>query len=252
LSRPERLWRWCRRNPWPASLLLAVLLGSMFGFWHLSRLSQALVRYSALQGAAQQAELFDEVNSFYSAHVVDRATHSGVEVTHQYAAKPGAIPVPATFTIELGRQISDHSQYGTQVRLYSDYPFRSRKDSGPRDDFEREALRRLSDNPDEPYYRFEEFQGRPALRYATARRMQETCVKCHNSHPESIRTDWKVGDVRGILEIVRPLDKDVARAREGLRGSFFLVLAFSSGLLLLFGLILLLGKRRIPSTFQGP
>ena len=28
-------------------------------------------------------------------------------------------------------------------------------------------------------HRFEEFQGRPALRYAAARRMEKTCVGCH-------------------------------------------------------------------------
>ena len=27
-----------------------------------------------------------------------------------------------------------------QVRLYSDYPFKSRKDGGPKDEFERQAL----------------------------------------------------------------------------------------------------------------
>ena len=31
--------------------------------------------------------------------------------------------------------------------------------------------------------------------------MGETCVACHNSHPESPKKDWKVGDVRGIQEV---------------------------------------------------
>ena len=34
-----------------------------------------------------------------------------------------------------------------QFRLYSDYPFRSRKDGGPRDDFERDALARAEARP---------------------------------------------------------------------------------------------------------
>jgi class 3 adenylate cyclase len=32
--------------------------------------------------------------------------------------------------------------------------------------------------------------------------MGPACVNCHNSHPESPKRDWKVGDVRGIQEIV--------------------------------------------------
>jgi len=31
--------------------------------------------------------------------------------------------------------------------------------------------------------------------------MGSACVKCHNSHPDSIKTDWKVGDVRGLQVI---------------------------------------------------
>ena len=47
--------------------------------------------------------------------------------------------------------------------------------------------------------------------------MQETCVQCHNGHDDSTKKDWKVGEVVGVLEIIRPLDRDTARAREGLR-----------------------------------
>src|ERR1700761_2103093 len=31
--------------------------------------------------------------------------------------------------------------------------------------------------------------------------MESACVNCHNSHPESPKRDWKVGDVRGIQEV---------------------------------------------------
>jgi class 3 adenylate cyclase len=31
--------------------------------------------------------------------------------------------------------------------------------------------------------------------------MEQPCVNCHNAHPESPKTDWKVGDVRGIQEV---------------------------------------------------
>jgi serine/threonine protein kinase len=222
ISRPERVWRWCRRNPVPASLLLAVTLGSAFGLWHLSRLSQQLVRQTALEGAAQESEMLESVNSYYSSRVVNRVKPQHVEVTHDYAdpSKPHAIPIPATLTIELGQLIGEQSQSGMQVRLYSDHPFRSRKDGGPQDDFERDALERLRQSPDEPVYRFEDYQGRPVLRYATARRMGQTCVDCHNTHPESTKTNWQVGEVRGALEIIRPLDQDVRRVRRGLRDSF--------------------------------
>jgi eukaryotic-like serine/threonine-protein kinase len=244
VGRAERLGRWCRRNPVAAGLLLAVTLGSASGLWHLSRLSEYLVRSAALESAAQQSEMLYEVNNFYSADVVDRVNKAGVAATHDYRDRPGAIPLPATLTIELGKHISEKSVSGMQVRLYSDRPFRTRTDGGPKDDFEREALERLRQNPDEPVYEFGDFQGRPALRYATTRRMQATCVNCHNGHQDSTYKSWKEGDVPGVLEIIRPLDRDVSRTREGLRSTFILMAVISGSLLGLSVVVLVVGNRR--------
>jgi serine/threonine protein kinase len=239
----RRLWRWCRHYPVPAGLLAGVVLCLVFGLWYLSAVADSLVRSAALDSAAQQSDVLSAVNDSYS-DVVKRAKAGHLSVTHNYLDDPAAIPIPATFTIELGQQISDKSEAGVQVRLYSDYPFRSRRNGGPKDDFERDALARLREDPDRPVYRFEDYKGRPALRYATARRMQETCVECHNHHPDSPKTDWKVGDVRGVVEIIRPLDRDAARVREGLQGAFLAVGAAGAALLGLSALTLFLGRRK--------
>jgi hypothetical protein len=129
-------------------------------------------------------------------------------------------------------------------RLYSDSPFRSRKDGGPYDDFERTALADLRKNLREPFYRFESFQGRPWLRYATARMMTADCLGCHNQDPNNTKRDWKVGDVAGVLEIIRPLNRDIARTHEGLRGTFLLMAMVSGSLLVLSALVLVVRSRR--------
>jgi serine/threonine protein kinase len=239
----ERAWRWCRRNPVPACLLMALALCTSFGLWHLSSLSDHLVRSAALESAAQQSEILLAVNDIYG-DIVRRAKAGKLEVTHDYAGKNAAIPIPATFTIELGRQITDQSETGILVKLYSDFPFKNRRNGGPKDDFEREAIERLREKPAEPVYRFEDYKGRASLRYATARTMTQTCVDCHNTHPESPKTDWKVGDVRGVVEIIHPLDKDVARTQQGLKGTFVLMGGVSLGLLGLTGLALFVNHWR--------
>jgi serine/threonine protein kinase len=244
VGRVERLGRWCRDNPLAAGLLLAVSLSSAFGLWELSRLSEHLVRSSALESAAQESEILDAVNKLYSDDVVERAKVKGVPATHDYVTREGAIPLPATLTIQLGRRLSERNESGVQVRLYSDHPFKSRKDGGPQDDFERDALARAREQPQRPYYRFEEFQGRPALRYATAQRMEKTCVQCHNTHDDSTKKDWKEGEVVGVLEVIRPLERDTARAREGLRLTLVLMAVICGSLLGLSVLVLLLGNRR--------
>jgi adenylate cyclase len=245
VGRVERLWRWCRRNPVAASLLVAVSVGSAFGLWHLSRLSEQLVKSTALESAAQQSEMLDVVNAFYSSQVVDRVQSHGIVVTHDYLSQKGAIPLPATFTIESGQRIGERSKTGMLFRLYSDYPFRSRKDGGPRGDFERSAIYKLGQDPETPVYRFDNFQGRDVLRYATARRMEANCIGCHNNDPNSTKRDWKEGELGGVLEIIRPLDQDIARTRKGLRGTFMLMAMVSAALLVLSGLVLVVRSRRL-------
>ena len=219
------------------SVMFCIAVGVML--WHLSHLSSTLVESGALQGTSLYSDSLTELRKFYGSEVVDRVKNQGVDVTHDYANKPGAIPIPATFTIEYGNHISEKSS-GMRVRLFSGYPFPFRKDGGPTDAFEKEALVKLQQQPDKPFFRFEEFQGRPSLRYGTAVKMGAGCVACHNAHPESPKTDWKVGDVRGVQEIIQPLDNAAAQTRAGLQNTFILLACM--GVLGLTGLALVIGR----------
>ncbi len=51
-------------------------------------------------------------------------------------------------------------------------------------------------------------------------------IQCHNTHPESPKKDWKVGDVRGILEISMP----VKQAESGADMILFSTIAILIGL----------------------
>jgi serine/threonine protein kinase len=242
----ERSWRWSRRNPWAVGLIASVMLGSIGGFWHLSNVSRDLIRRSALEAAAMQAEIIEKVNELYTSNVVGHLP-PGVEAAQDYGSRTGAIPLPATFLTELGREISA-GQTGMQVRHYSDYPFRAGSGGGLQDAFGREAIgffreRRERGAPlGEPFIRFaDDFEGGSALRYAIPRVMQKNCVTCHNEDPGSTKRDWEVGDVGGVLEIIRPLRGDGALS---LRGTFVLASVISGSLLGLSLLAILVGHRR--------
>jgi serine/threonine protein kinase len=240
-----KLWRWGRRHPVSAGLLAAGLLAPLAALGVLSLLSARLVRSSALESAAQQAELLEQANNEYS-RIVARVEKAHFQVNKTVPPTPGTVPlsIPATFLHDVGAELEHHSRTGVQVRQYSDYPFPWRRDGGPRDDFEREALRRLRHSRgQETVHEFTELDGRRVVRYAQARIMESSCVKCHNEHPDSPRRSWKEGDVRGVLEIIRPLDKDEARVGDALRLALLLSAALS-GLLLAGSLLVLWRGRR--------
>jgi tRNA A-37 threonylcarbamoyl transferase component Bud32 len=234
----ERLVRWCRRNPLAASLFVAVSLGSVAGLLYLSSLSTYFVEETALDSARMEAQMLEQMNAFYS-EIVDRIDQKKVVVTDQYKLTPGAIPLPATFTIDAGERISK-ADSGMQVRVYSRYPWR--EDGGPKDEFEQRALEWLEQKPDEPYREFTSIGGRRSLVYATARKMELSCVKCHNASDRSPKKDWKVGDVVGVLKIVRPLDRDIYRTQVGLRGAF-LMMGGTAALLLAVCVGILIGTK---------
>ena len=178
-----------------------------------------------------QASILETVNSLYTSEVVGRLRGT-VEIIPGYAEHEAAIPPPATFLTTLADRITEHES-GVRVRHYSDHPFAFRTDVVPMDDFEREALASLRADPTTPIFLFEQLDGHPVVRFAAARIMEQNCVDCHNSHPDSTKRDWKVGDVRGVLSITRPLEDQIASTQRGLRGTFLLVGAVAAVLLAL-------------------
>jgi class 3 adenylate cyclase len=112
---------------------------------------------------------------------------------------PGAIPIPATLSLELGRVI-DEKQRSVGYRFISDLPFANRAPHAM-DAFEKASLDALRANSKESPVEVTTSGLSTRVRLATPILMGQACVGCHNSHPDSPRRNWKVGDVRGIQEV---------------------------------------------------
>ena len=227
-------------------LISLFCIGAGCMLWYVSHLQSNLITAIAVQDAALYAQALAEARTLYTSEVVETVRKQGIEVTHDYAARDGAIPLPVTFSLLLGKRIGAH-EAGAQTRLYSAYPFPWRREEGGlHDAFAQEAWEALRQNPHQPFFRFEEVRGRRSLRYAMADLMRPMCVNCHNTHPASPKTDWQAGDVRGVLEVVLPLDTAVTQTRVGLEGTFGLMAVMS--VLGLSGLALVIGRLRRSSA----
>jgi len=207
--------------------------------------SERVVFQYAADSAQEHAESITQFRNFYAQELVPRAIRAGVEVTHDYKTRDNALPLPATLTIELGHYMSQVDA-GTQVRLYSDLPFPWRAAERSLDDFQTQALRHLKANPEKPFVREEILNGQRVLRYAQADRMLAGCVNCHNHYQGSPKTDWKVGDVRGALEVILPVSQWQSATTDVLTRTFaVLLVALLGGLMLVW-----LSVRRIRSSLM--
>src|SRR6266496_6320745 len=181
----------------PILLVLLVLAGLPVAVWlDLRNLSEDVLT----EQVNELSSTIDSIRNYYASNVVGRVLAHGekTQVLPNYTEVPGAIPIPATLSLELGDLIN-RSSGNTQFRFFSDYPFKNRPPHAF-DDFERQALERLRQDASARVYEVSGFIFDRRVRLATPILMAAACVSCHNSHPDSPKRDWKVGDVRGIEE----------------------------------------------------
>ena len=205
-----QFWRWQRRlSGWPLKTkiflpLMSIWLLVMVLLWHQgSALRDQVIVEAGKAAAISSIQNAQNARQFYSEHVIPVGEKAGIDISHKQDSL--SLPLPASFMRALG----DMSDQSGQLRLFSQDPFTFRsEDETQLDAFEQKALKALKAQPKTPFYQIEQQQGAPVFRYAVADIMRDqSCVNCHNSHPDSPKTDWQLGDVRGALEVAVPLAK---------------------------------------------
>ncbi|WDE02814.1 methyl-accepting chemotaxis protein [Thalassomonas viridans] len=174
------------------------------------------IQQRAVEGATvasqQTANQFKTLRKYYVENVVAKVkAGSDMKPGIDHKADANTFPLPATMIHDLSGLLKNE---GTTVNLYSAYPFPNRK-SRVLDSFQNEAWDYLSKNPGSVYVAETVKDGKNLVRVAIADTMTgEGCVTCHNSHPDTPRAGWRIGDVRGILEINSDISMQVAASQE--------------------------------------
>ncbi len=206
-----------------AAVLLSVafVAAVALGVWDFVRLSGTLAEQLTLQDAARSAQAVAQFPALYSPKGAG-AGHDKTASAEGLSSLPGAIGLSGS---GVGAPV------GSWIRLFGKTPLPWRRDGTAKDTFEHEALEHLDKNPETPFTRFEQLDGRHVLRYATpsvmrystADAIQPSCLACHNSHPDRITDARAAPDGRGVLEVVVSLDEAVAQTRGRLLGVFALM-----------------------------
>jgi PAS domain S-box-containing protein len=165
--------------------------------------------YSAgSNSATDMINMAKNARQFYMDAIIPKVKSQGMMLSHDYATHPTNLPLAANMMMALGEMSkkSGGDKDVGEVKLFSQYPFKFRGEA-KLDDFETEALAALAADPKSPFVRVIHTEdGKAYLRMAVPDIMtQQGCIACHNSDPNSVKTDWKMGDVRGAISAKIPL-----------------------------------------------
>jgi PAS domain S-box-containing protein len=171
-------------------------------------------KYAKEQSVEQSERLVDHIRTFrsyYNDHILSKIrANTDLGVNYDHASKDDVVPLPATTVHELGELFTQGGKIS--VNMYSNYPFPNRADR-ILDGYQKRSLDYLLKHPHEIYTEYD-----PKKRqYRTAFPdflSAQGCVSCHNTRADTPRADWKLGDVRGVIEVSMSSDAMVGSSQE--------------------------------------
>jgi hypothetical protein len=148
-------------------------------------------------------DIIEADRTLYTTHVVDRMQETGTAIASEGWEERNALPLPAQMLLLSGERVSKKGG-GLNYRLASLWPIYQK--NGPANDFEKEGLKAVQQNPNKPYTGFIN-QGEESLYVAIYADLavSKSCVNCHNRHLLSPKRDQKLGDVMGGIIISFPV-----------------------------------------------
>ncbi len=146
--------------------------------------------------------IIEAQRTVYTNNVVDALESKGI-LAEEHWKQQKALPLPAQMILDGGRLVADKG-IGFKYRLASLTPIYVW--NAPATDFERKGLEAVTRNPNKPFTGFVRL-GRERFFQAVYadRAVSQACVKCHNTHLNSPKKDYRLNDVMGGIIITIPV-----------------------------------------------
>jgi len=192
-------------------LIIVFTIVLLILFFYVPKVTEEITINTAISSAEDTVKQYKAIRGYYTQNVIKKVL-AGKEIRPDYNHKDVAntIPLPATFIHDISKVFSDKNIIS--IKLYSPYPFPNRSNR-KLDKFATQAWSALNRNSKRSFSKVETLNGKKVVRVALADTMtQQGCVNCHNSHPKTPKSDWKLNDVRGVLEVQVPIEQQMNNA----------------------------------------
>lgn len=178
-----------------------MIIGLFYLIPHLEERQSHTNAYEESQRLKTYITMF---RTYYNHDILSKIKkHSDLKVNFDHKTNDNTVPLPATVLHDMAENFTNGTD--VSVQMYSNFPFPNRENR-ILDKFQKESLAYLLKNPDKQFSREEIIDGKSVYRTSFPDFLSETsCVSCHNSRADTPKNDWKLGDIRGVIEVSVPL-----------------------------------------------
>ncbi len=232
---------WKNSILWPLLLPIPVaVIAVIFMTVSLPQKLQQNIVDQAVFDADKLIQQIEDFRVYYTKNIVPKFTAiEGKKTSWDHMSDPDAIPFPATLVHDLNALSQKQSNH--QMDLYSPYPFPIRQDR-VLTEFQARAWEYLVDNPASNFYELSDSEdGRKVLRVGQASTLSsQGCVDCHNAMAASPKSDWKLNDVRGVVQVTIDITDELSTATKSVNKSIYVI----AGIFIAMGMLVVLTSYR--------
>ena len=194
-------------NPIIGPIIVASTVLSLLAIFYLPTLSLSNQKEKIIVDSTQIVDYLKTFRAYYNEFVVSKLINkSNIKVDYNHEFSSDTIPLPATTIYNLSERLTKNQDI--RINFFSDYPFPNRANR-VLDEFQKNSLAYLRKNPKEFYTREDVVNGKKVFRVAFSDVMSsQNCLDCHNNRVDTPKNDWKLNDVRGVLEVITPFKED--------------------------------------------
>ncbi len=186
-------------------IVSGVILSSLFFF--IPYITKKNIDSLVIQNSKNNVEQIKLIRSYYLNNIVNKVKANSTKFNFvSNHTSNNSLPLPATLIHDLSHLFNKNM--GTKFRTYSNYPFKNRISRVL--SFEDKQTLEIIKKTNDIYISKDVVNNKPVLKVAIPDYMIDiSCVNCHNNHSDKTweNDKWHIGDIRGVIEIITPLEK---------------------------------------------
>ncbi len=228
-------------------IIISTLLTTAVLFFLIPYITEKYTIKSIVSHSKHSAKQIKLIRSYYFKNVVKdiKQFAPNIEFHYDHWGENTKVPLPATMVHDLSELFSERT--GLKYNIYSEYPFSNREDR-VLTKFQKDAIKYTKENSDGTYIKRDIVDGVEVIRVAITDPMNDqACVDCHNNHPSRTWKSgkWKVGDQGGVLEVITPIEEELANHRIMRNYIVFLVIISAGAVLFYISRIVMKREREL-------